>query len=336
MPRLSHEILHDLTLRALTRQGVTENDARIMAAHLMHNQLCGKASHGLVRVKWIADGIRKKGLPSGPPTLALDLPSMAIVDGQNGIGLVACEVATKTALEKARRQGISFAGARNYHTTSGSMHYYNRMVLQAGMVGIMGANSLSMVCHPQGHDPVQGTNPISIAIPSESNGFLHDVTTSEVSYGAILLRKKSGLPMQNGWMIDADGNPSTDPKDAYDGAMLPLSGFKGYGIGLAIELLAGPLIGAKGGRDAVPGSDGFFCIVINPALLRDNRDFLREVQAVIDEIKASRRSADVSEILIPGERAEKSCAGHTKSGMLEIADEIYADLKHLAGDGNAV
>lgn len=335
MPLLSPAILEDLSIRALVTHGATPSDAKIMTTHLMHNQMCGKASHGLVRVKWITDGLKKKGPALGPPLPALDLPSLAIIDGQNNIGLVACEKATQIAIEKARTQGIAFAGARNYHTTSGSMHCYNKMVLDAGMIGIMGANSVALVSHPQGHDPVLGTNPLSFAIPSKEKGFLHDVTTSEVSYGSILLRKKSGLPMQNGWMIDANGNPSTDPKDAYDGAMLPLSGFKGFGIGLAIELLAGPLIGAKGGRSAVPGSDGFFAIVINPALLGDAEKILADMEAVIQEIKSSRRAPETEEILIPGERSLKNYAQNKAADLLDIPDEIYNDLLALAGEKNA-
>ncbi len=325
MPTISQQECDVLSMNILTKHGLEEPDARIITDHLMLNELSGKSSHGLVRVKWVTDGLVDKGLPAGKPTLAIDLPSMAIVDGNNQIGIIAAQYATQIAIKKAKSAGISFVGARNYHTTTGTMYAYNKQIAEAGCIGIMGCNSLSMVAHPQGIDPVIGTNPISIAIPSETTNFIHDVTTSEMSYGELMtLKNKDKLPPDN-VLIDADGNSSTNPDDAFDGALLPLKAFKGFGLGLAVELLAGPIIGAKGGRKAVEGSDGLFIIAIDPSKLGDNQD----VESVIQEIKSSRTRDETKEILISGERSAKTYAANKTRGTFDLPKALIKELQDL-------
>lgn len=326
MPQISQQEFQTLCLKALIKHGLDQTDAKTITDHLLLNEMSGKSSHGLVRVKWITDGIKNKGTPTGNPQNTIDLPSLDIIDGQNHIGIIAAQYATETALKKAQKNGIAFIGARNYHTTTGTMHVYNKQIAEAGLVGIIGCNSMAMVAHPQGFDPVIGTNPISIAIPGKETNFIHDVTTSEMSYGALMVLKKKGeLPPDN-VLIDADGNPSQDPKDAFKGALLPLKGFKGFGLGLAVELLAGPIIGAKGGREAVDGSDGLFIIAIDPSKLGAD---LEEIEAVLQEIKSSRKAGTTKELLIPGERSAKTYAQNKKAGMLEIPAALLQELKDL-------
>lgn len=322
--------LFDLISLAFKNVGLNNDDAIYeIYTHLLQNELSGKKSHGLLRVKWSIDSIKKKGLPVKSPDLALDSGPLGIVDGQNNIGLVAARFAADTAIEKAKEHGIAFVGARNHFGTTGTMNYYNRMFVEHGLVGIAGCNSYAMVCHPQGFDPVLGTNPISFGIPSEKTPCIVDVTTAQWAYGKLLELHKAGQDMPSDAFIDQNGKPSTDIKDAQNGAMLPLKGYKGFSIGLAIEILSGALIGGKLGQNAVHGSDSIFFITINPDMLVGQKQFETHVEAFLQEIKSSRHDASISELLIPGERSERSYRANWEKDDIDIVDTVYNELKDL-------
>ncbi len=323
--------IHELVCNALKNAGLQDNQAiEEIYTHLMYNELSGKQSHGLLRVKWSIDYINKYGLPAKSPDLALDSGALAIVDGQNNLGLVTARYAADVAINKAKKHGISFVGARNHFGTTGSMNYYNRLFVENGLVGIAGCNSFAMVCHPDGFDPVLGTNPISFGIPSAKTPCIVDVTTAQWAYGKILELHKAGKNIPDDAFVDKDGKPSTDVKDAKDGAMLPMNGYKGFSIGLAIEILGGALIGAKSGLNAVQGSDGIFFITINPDMLVGQEVFEEQVEKLLQEIKSSRHEATVTEILIPGERSAKTYNKNNNNEHIDVVDTVYNELKDLA------
>ncbi len=316
---------------AFLKVGMDDNAAiDTIITHLMQNEMSGKQSHGLLRIKWSIDYIIKNGLPSGAPLLALDAGGLAIIDGQNNIGLVAAQYAAQVAITKAKEHGIAFIGARNHFGTTGTMNYYNRLFVEHGLIGIAGCNSGAMVCHPDGFTPVLGTNPISFGIPSAQTPCIVDVTTAQWAYGKLLEIYKAGKDMPVDALVDKDGKPSTNIRDAMDGSMLPMNGYKGFSIGLAIEILSGALIGAKSGHSAVKGSDGIFFITIDPDKLVGRKRFEDEVEKLLQEIKSSRHDEHISEILIPGERSERAYKAASQSDVIEIIDTVYHDIKGLS------
>ncbi len=320
-----------LCMAAFKKVGMTDEDAiNTIYNHLMQNEMSGKRSHGLLRIKWSINYIEKHGLPENKPELTLDLGGLGIVDGKNNIGLVAAQYAAECAIKKAKQHGISFVGARNHFGTTGTMNYYNRLFVEHGLIGIAGCNSLAMVCHPNGFDPVIGTNPISFGIPSTKTPCVIDVTTAQWAYGKLLEIYKSGKDIPKDAIIDKDGTPSTEIRDAMDGAMLPMNGYKGFSIGLAIEILSGALIGAKSGRDAVQGSDGIFFITINPDMLVGQAQFEQQVEKLLQEIKSSNHSAEIDTVLIPGERSFSHYQELKQRDDIDIIDTIYEELKELA------
>lgn len=322
----------ELGRKAFKNAGLNDDKAiDIILNHFMHNEMADKRSHGLLRVKWCAQKhITQNGLPTGEPKMSLDVGALGIVDGQNHIGVVAAELAAQAAIEKAKEHGIAFVGATNHHGTTGTMHYYNTLFVQNGLIGIAGCNSLAMVCHPNGIDPVIGTNPISFGIPSAKTPCIIDVTSAQWAYGKLLEMHQKGRPMPVDAFVDQNGKPSTNIRDAMDGAMLPMNGIKGFSIGLAIEILGGALIGAKSGQKAVTGSDGIFFITINPDKLVGRKQFENEVEALLQEIKSSRHHAEITDILIPGERSAHSLQKNLENEEIEIIDSVYNDLKELA------
>ncbi len=322
--------IFELVSTSLKNAGLKDSEAiNEIYKHLIHNEISGKSSHGLLRVKWSVDSIKKHGLPTGKPDLALDNGAIAIVDGQNNIGLVAAKYAVEIAISKAKNHGICFVGARNHHGTTGTMHYYNSLFVEKGLIGIAGCNSLAMVCHPDGLDPVIGTNPISFGIPSAKTPCIIDVTTAQWSYGKLLDLALRGIDMPVDAIVDNNGKPSTDIKDAKDGAMLPMNGIKGFAIGLAIEILSGALIGAKTGANKDHLSDGIFFIAINPDMLIGQDIFEDKVENFLQEIKSSRKNIQIDEIFIPGEKSNKNIDISKDKDQINISDNVYMELKEL-------
>ncbi len=298
--------------------------------HLIHNEMSGKQSHGLLRVKGCVNSIKRRGLSMGSPTIELDNGSIAIVDGRNNIGLVAAKYAARVAASKAKKLGISFVGAKNYHGTTGTMNYYNNILVKQGFIGIAGCNSLAMVCHPDGLDPVIGTNPISFGIPSNKTPCIIDVTTAQWSYGKLLDLAKNGLDIPVDAFVDKNGKPSTDIKDAMDGVMLPMNGIKGFALGLAIEILSGALIGAKIGANKDQESDGIFFIAINPDMFVGQDLFESKVEKLLQEIKSSQKNTQVTNIFIPGEISSKKHSISMSNDVIDITESVYQELKELA------
>lgn len=324
--------IKELCYKAFVNVGLNDNTAiETIYNHLLQNELSGKKSHGLLRIKWSVSYIKKHGLPTDAPKLLLDAGALGVVDGCNNLGLIAAQYAADTAIKKAKEYGISFVGARNHFGTTGTMNFYNRLFAENGLIGIAGCNSLAMVAHPNGFDPVIGTNPISFGIPSQSTPCVIDVTTAQWAYGKLMEIHKAGKALPNDAIIDKDGKASVDINDAMSGAMLPMNGYKGFSLGLAIEILSGALIGAKSGRNAVQGSDGIFFITIDPDKLIGRERFESEVERLLQEIKSSRHDeATISEILVPGERSEHAYKTACSKSEIEVIDEVYNDLKELA------
>lgn len=331
MPTLSTEELEALCLTVLEQAGMRPQDGALACAHYLGNEISGKSSHGLVRVIEAAKMVQKYGATQQDPTLYKETEEFFIVNAQRHVGAVAVQHGLDLALKKIKNRAMLFAGIRDYIASSGSLSYYLEQVADAGFIGIMGCNSVAMVAAPAGKKRVIGTNPFGIAIPGSrpDSRLMADIATSAIAYGKIMVMNEKGESVPEGMMIDKDGKPSNNPADAYDGAILPLAGYKGFGLGLMIELLAGPLIGAKAVKDALYDNDGFFMILINPAMF-GNPDFYEQISEALDDIKSGDPRAGYEYIALPGERSSATRKKNNTAGFIDIPQQTLDKLIHLA------
>lgn len=329
MTNISTEELDALCMSALTKTGLDDNDARITVDHYLENEMSGKASHGMVRVIQAIEHINKYGLPSAAAETEQDNGSMLRINVHGNLGTVAGYKAMRKAIKRALEHGIAMIGAHNYIASSGSMAYYLRRIADAGLVGFMGCNSVALVAPPQGKERMIGTNPIGVCVPGEDTDFIADLATSAYAYGKIMVHQDKGEPVPEGVIIDAQGHPSTDPKDAYNGAMLPLAGFKGFSLGLMIELMAGPLIGAKAIKKDLCDEDGLFVIAIDPKAM-GNTDFYKDVEQALKTVKNSAPAPGQMGVALSGERSAATLAKNKVLGEIDIADKTLEKLKELA------
>ena len=319
----------DLASDVLRRHGLRNDEAAIVVAHLLDSELRGSASHGFYRIPGIVHALDKSASSAAEIAIERDTEISALVNGGGRLGLVAAHRAVELAMEKARARTMAVVGAYNYIGTTGAMGYYARRAADDDLVAIVLCNSEYAVAPTGGRQAILGTNPIAFGIPTSNAPIISDLATSAWSYGDLALAMQEGRRIPEGIVIDKDGKPSTDPHDADNGAQLPMAGHKGYALGLAIEVLAGPFVQAKAGRSRVPGSDGFLVMVIDPAIFGEAMMFRQKVSEFEDEIKSSPLAPGSGGILLPGERSEQTKEQNVGTGRLRISDSVLTAIEAL-------
>lgn len=326
---ISIEKLEALCLSALIKADIRKKDAGYAADHFLENELSGKASHGIIRVVEAAKAARKLGAAQRDPEIIHDKGNIAVLEAKNHIGAAAGRYALDMTLERAPAHGLTFIGVRDYIASTGSMAYYLRRLAEAGLIAFMGCNSVAQVAAPGGCERVIGTNPVGLAVPGQSGAALiGDLATSAIAYGKIMVLGERGEPVPDGVLVDKAGKYSTDPKDAYEGAILPLAGHKGFALGLFVEILAGPLLGGKAGKKALYDRDGLFILAINPESAGQN-DFMAQVTSFCQTIKESSKMQDIEEITLPGDRSYRQMQQNRKNGSIDVTDKTLQNLKVL-------
>lgn len=330
MAVISIEELQTLCHKAFENKGVRAEDARVATDHFIENEMSGKSSHGMVRVVQMVRYLEKTSTSTTEPEIITDTGSMVVFDGKKQIGPVACYTAMQEGIKRAKEHGLALVGVHDYVASSGSMAYYLRRIASAGLVCLMGCNSVSLVAPPAGRERVIGTNPVGIAIPGKNgDALIADLATSAIAFGKIMVMKDQGKPVPEGVLIDKNGNPSTDPDDTYNGAILPLADYKGFALGLMVELLSGPLLGGKANKKNDWDDDGMFMIIIDPVKM-GNTAVYQEFSDSFDYIKNSPPRPGFETIPLPGERSASILNETKKRGTIDVTDKTLADLKELA------
>lgn len=296
MATLQLQAAEDVVARALRSAGANEAMARITAKALVLAEAQGLGSHGLSRVNQYATHLRS-GRADGKavPRLAQGERGCALVDACDGLAFPACELAVSEVISRARENGIAFAGVTNSHHC-GVLVDHLRPVAEAGLVGLGFANSPAAMPAAGGRHPIFGTNPVAAIFPRrDAPPLMIDLSLSEVARGKLMVAAKEGRSIPQGWALDAQGNPTTDPKAGLAGSMLPVgaaSSSKGAMLALVVELLVTALIGAQFGFEA----SSFFVdegnrprigqafIAINPGALAGRSIYLERVEALIVEM----------------------------------------------------
>lgn len=324
------DMLKQLCITPLVSAGLSESDAETVFCHLLDEELLGKHSHGFIRMPAILRAIRSF---EGESEMAVETETSFAtrIVAKNTIGLVAaCRVA-ECAAEIAKTKGIAMVSGIGYTGTTGALGYYGRMLATQNLIGIITCSSEYAVAPWGGKDAILGTNPIAIAIPNGDSPIISDFATAAMTYGDLMLAVKEGRTVPYGIVLDAEGNPSHDPDDANNGSQLPMAQHKGYALGLAVEILAGLFIGAKAGKEAVPGSDGIIMTAFKPDIFVSEKEYKSHINALIEEIKSSALAQNSSGIRIPGENSIKKIQDGYAANLCQVPDTVYQDLLNLQG-----
>jgi (2R)-3-sulfolactate dehydrogenase (NADP+) len=241
----------DLVSDALVRCRTSGVNARSVARALVAAEADGLKGHGLSRVVTYA-AQAKAGKVDGfaTPSAAQLRPSVLTVDAAHGFAYPAIELAVQELPALARRQGLAAASIRRSHHCGAAGHPVERLA-ETGLAAILFANTPAAIAPWGGSKGVYGTNPIAFACPLPDGApIVIDLSLSKVARGNILAAKQKGEKIPEGWALDSDGRPTTDPDAALKGTMLPLGDAKGTALALMVELLAAGLTGANFAADA--------------------------------------------------------------------------------------
>jgi L-2-hydroxycarboxylate dehydrogenase (NAD+) len=319
----------------LSRLGVSPEARAVQADILTEADLRGHHSHGVQRLPVLAKRISKRLIRADAvPEYEWTADAVLSVDGQDGLGPFVAESALDRAVPALKARGIVAVAIRNT-SHIGMIGYYCERKARQGLVCIALTTTEALV-HPHGGlERLVGTNPIAIGIPSDPEPFVFDMATSTSAMGKILASKHRGESIPHGWAVDADGNSTTSPDEALKGALTPAAGAKGYGLGLAIGMLAGLLPGGEIGK-AVLGtldteyratkSDLFLLMDPHaffggPTLAARSADYLREV-------RHSRPQKGQEKVIVPGERSRTLCEDRLRKGI-PLSKEVWTAVKRL-------
>jgi LDH2 family malate/lactate/ureidoglycolate dehydrogenase len=333
MPRLTADELTRTVAAIFRATGAPEAAANIVATSLVDADLTGHESHGVIRVAEYVRHIREGRIdPAAEPAIAADSGAAIVVDGNWAFGQVVARFATGRLIERTLELGsAAVAIRRSAHV--GRAGVYPEMAAQRGLVALAfvnGGGAEPRLAPHCGARPVFGTNPLAAAAPVPGRApIVVDFSTAAVASGKIRVLRDRRQPLPEGWIIDRDGRPSTDPAAYYDGGMLlPAAAHKGYGLALLVELLAGCLTGA--GSLAIPDSgyelgNGMFMQAIDVTRFMPLDNYARLARGLADTVHATPPAAGCEEVLLPGE-PERRMADRRAHEGLEIADGTWEKI----------
>ena len=341
MPTIAFDRLQQFISNAFVKLGLPMADAQTIGALMAEADLQGSDGHGVIRLLPYARRIRAGGVNIQPQIKVVqERAGMALIDGDNGMGHLVMKRAAEMAAAKARVTGIAWVGSQ-WSNHAGPASLYARMALPHDMIGLYFAVGNANHLPPWGGlDMLLSTNPISVAVPSASAvPIVLDMATTVAAYGKVKAKAQRNEMMPEGWMIDRSGKPLTDPKRAEEGFLLPIGGYKGYGLALIVGLLAGTLNGAAMGKDVIDfnhddstaTNTGQAICMIDISAFGDVDTFKQRVDTLARDLRASERMTGVERIWLPGEQSEARRVRYAAEGI-PIAPALWMQLDALAAE----
>jgi ureidoglycolate dehydrogenase (NAD+) len=323
---------------ALERAGARSVDAVVIADSLVAADLRGVHSHGALRVGIYVDRLRAGSInPAAELRILRDSGAVIVADAEAGPGIAMAVRAMDLAIARAHAHGIAAVSVRNANHC-GMLAYLAMRALPAGAVGLAASNGDSLVAPWGARAKFLGTNPLAVAVPArEEPPLVLDMATSVVAHGRIKGAADRGEAIPPDWAVDAAGRPTTDPLQALAGALLPFGGFKGSGISILIDLIAGLLPGGRSAPEIVPlyqrlgEPQGIGQLFV--ALHIDAFDFLeaftRRVDETVRRIRALPLAAGCARVILPGEPEQLRAQDYQARGI-PLPNDAVAELARMA------
>jgi len=325
--------LFRLAREALLRAGAHETMAETAAQHLVRAEEQGLPTHGMSRVPFYCSMLRS-GRADGKarPSMAADKAAVCLIDNADGLPYESAAWAIEEVIQRARRNGIGFAGIRN-SAHVGVLGIHLLKVAETGMVGVAFTNSPAAIPAWGGKKALFGTDPVAFAFPRKgADPIVVDLALTTVTRGKIMVAMQKGEKIPEGWALDRHGKPTTDPKEAIEqGSLFPIGGAKGAMLALAFELVCAALTGAAIG----PEADSFFAeqgnkprigqafLAIDPGALAGMEKYFERVETVVRTMLADEG------VRLPGAKRFASEKKLQQAGI-EVADDLLARIEKLA------
>ena len=335
MPDVQASVLHRLASELLCAVGTAPAAAQVVADSLIHANLAGHDSHGVLRLPGYLEGAHQGHvIPSAVPKLLSVSGATAIVDAEYSWGQPAMWLATRAAIDRAREHGLGAAVVHHcYHI--GRVAPYVESIASAGMIGQAMANAAPAVAPFGGRARVMGTNPIAWAVPRavDAPPICLDVATAGIAEGKLRVARARGFPIPAGNVVDREGRPTTEPGDFYaGGALLPFGGHKGSGFSLLAQFVGRGLAQMDPSEyDGPRGVNGPFIMAIDIARFTDLERFRSQAEAQCEAVTGCLPAEGVEAVLLPGQPEIAMRAIRDRDGV-PIPDTTWQELQALARD----
>ena len=339
MPTIQHSTLHQVGAAILAAAGLPTDQADLAAHHLVESNLMGHDSHGVIRIPAYAKSLRDgEILPVGNQRVVRERPAAVVLDANRSFGIVLAYEAMRMAVARAKEHTF---GAVAVHQSGhiGRLGAFPPLAVEQDCIGVIMLNGGARFTAPFG-----GTgrrlppNPIAISVPVEGAApLMLDITTSVAAGGKIDVARARGITLPDGYLIDAQGRPVHDPAlfRQSDVAMLPLGGpfgYKGYGLALMIDAIAGGLSWAGCSTDApTRGGSGYLALAINIDSFIDVDEYKRETRALVEWVKSSPTMPGHDRILVPGDIDRRTRRRREADG-LNIEEATWSAICATAAD----
>ena len=332
--RIQAEPLKKFATEILTAAGMPPDDAENEAEVLVWSNLRGVDSHGVMGISRYMKNI-DSGLMNPKPEIKVinETPATIFVEADHAFGAVVTTFAMERVIEKAKKLGIGWGLIRN-NTHQGAMGYYAWMAAQQSLVGVAAVASGPIVAPFGSRAAGVSNNPIAFSLPTASHKpIVFDMATSVVAMGKVLLARENGKPIPEGWAIDEDGNPTTDPAKVK--ALLPAGGAKGSGLAFIIECIASILAGAPiiepilHGRRSRENLQSSFVMAIDIATFGDVNEYKKNVDAFISCFDELPPAKGFTKVMAPGFPEWATWEERSKDGI-PIAAGTAQNLRDVA------
>ena len=339
--RVTASKLEAFIARAFQAVSISAAESNSIAELMVRADVQGSEGHGVFRLPQYIRRIKGGAVNTRPNIRVVrEAAGMALVDGDNGMGHLVMRFATEKAIEKAQSAGVAWVGVK-WSNHAGPASLYASMPAERDMIGLyLAVGNANHLPAWGGLDMLLSTNPIAVAVPAaEEPAIVLDMATTVAAYGKVKTKAQRGETMPEGWMMDRQGRPLTDPRRANEGFLLPIGGYKGYGLALIFGLLAGTLNGAAMGKEVVdfnaddttPTNTGHAIIAINVAAFQPVAEFKKNVDVLVRDLRGSQRLPGVDRIRLPGEGSHAARADRLQNGI-PLPAPLAASLRQLAAE----
>lgn len=310
--------------------GMPDDDAVLVADTLVQADLWGHQSHGVMRTFWYGERIKSGAMKAiTTPEWVVDGGAVAVIDGNDGVGQVIAAQAMREAIHRSRSHGVGVVAVRN-SGHFGTAMYFTRIAAQQGCIGFLSTNASPAMAPWGGRTKLIGANPWSIAAPAGRYApMMLDIANTAVARGKLYMARQRNELIPEGWAIDQDGRPTTDPVAGIAGNILPLAGHKGYAIATMMDVLSGILSGSRFAADVVGpyvpvgrSGVGHLVIALNIAAFRSLDEFNADMERLIEGIHGVPCADRAERIYYPGELEARADERYRRGGVTIPNDTI--------------
>jgi len=332
--KISLQKIKEDVKQVFKKWGFPDEDIEIILANFIEAELSGKKSHGFGNLFWYKDVVDGKYGPlnknGADPCIKKETVSSLTIDGKDKTGYIVMKFAMDKALEKMKENGLLFVTLTNTAPTIGFIGSYAKQAAKAGHIFICFSNAGSSTALFGTMSKIVGTNPITFGIPTGETSIMLDMATAATTYASLLQAKNIQKTFIENVGLNADGNLTNNPSEILSGGMLiPFGGYKGSGISLMVEILAGALTGSKTGSNKNPHWGTSF-ILLDPTLFCERETFNSRIHLLTEEIKNAPKRTGVKEVSLPGEQSQKQYHENIKKDEIDIPDDFYEKLERIS------